>query len=570
MSQSRFLKVTVDFMKAASASGVPWLGIGGGGALTTTVATRAAQSFAGGFHTSAVQCDAPKWSAAAVAGEYQGGASAIKAADVVLESKEAAEEIAVSTTRRARFAQAMADMYGKEVPQYPELVELVADVNAAHLKKHPELAAEVGDLGRLVQERHGAIRLGRPDELATMARLFKVMGMEPVDYYDLTASGLPVHSTAFRPTDPEALETNPFRVFTSLLRTDLLPDELQAEIEPVLAKRQIFSDILLELIELHEAKGDFTALEEAEFVREATAVFRWQPEAAIDQELYERLLKQNSLVADIVGFQNPHINHLTPRTLDIDAVHAEMEARGMKTIPQIQGAPRRKTDVVLRQTSFQALDEPTKFPDGAGGYTEGTHRARFGEIEQRGVALTPEGRALYDRLLAEYEERSAGMKPAEKDLVKQEVFAEFPEGWDNLRKAGLAYFDYQLSPDAATLMEANGDTGAALSKLDMNILVERGYVVAVPITYEDFLPASAAGIFGSNLDDRSSGSVKADANLEMFEAALGRPVLRSFDLYGQQQEMSIEAVRIGIAMESAGKWASVAALDNIESERGVF
>jgi hypothetical protein len=34
--------------------------------------------------------------------------------------------------------------------------------------------------------------------------------------------------------------------------------------------------------------------------------------------------------------------------------------------------------------------------------------------------------------------------------------------------------------------------------------------------------------------------------------------------------MSIEAVRIGIAMESAGKWASVAALDNIESERGVF
>jgi uncharacterized glyoxalase superfamily metalloenzyme YdcJ len=29
----------------------------------------------------------------------------------------------------------------------------------------------------------------------------------------------------------------------------------------------------------------------------------------------------------------------------------------------------------------------------------GSHSARFGEIEQRGAALTPKGRALYDRLL---------------------------------------------------------------------------------------------------------------------------------------------------------------------------
>jgi uncharacterized glyoxalase superfamily metalloenzyme YdcJ len=33
------------------------------------------------------------------------------------------------------------------------------------------------------------------------------------------------------------------------------------------------------------------------------------------------------------------------------------------------------------------------------GEHRGTHSARFGEIEQRGVALTPKGRALYDRLL---------------------------------------------------------------------------------------------------------------------------------------------------------------------------
>ncbi len=30
---------------------------------------------------------------------------------------------------------------------------------------------------------------------------------------------------------------------------------------------------------------------------------------------------------------------------------------------------------------------------------QGTHTARFGEIEQRGVALTPKGRQIYDELL---------------------------------------------------------------------------------------------------------------------------------------------------------------------------
>ncbi len=34
-------------------------------------------------------------------------------------------------------------------------------------------------------ERHDAIRLGKPYELFTIRRLFKVMGMQPVGYYDL-------------------------------------------------------------------------------------------------------------------------------------------------------------------------------------------------------------------------------------------------------------------------------------------------------------------------------------------------------------------------------------------------
>jgi uncharacterized glyoxalase superfamily metalloenzyme YdcJ len=54
----------------------------------------------------------------------------------------------------------------------------------------------------------------------------------------------------------------------------------------------------------------------------------------------------------------------------------------------IEGPPRR-CPILLRQTSFKALDEPIAFTDQH--ETRGSHSARFGEIEQRGAALTPKG-----------------------------------------------------------------------------------------------------------------------------------------------------------------------------------
>ena len=111
-------------------------------------------------------------------------------------------------------------------------------------------------------ERHGAIRLGTPEELSTIRRLFMVMGMVPVGYYDLSVSGIPVHSTAFRPTSEEALRRNPFRVFTSLLRLDLIEDgEARRAAAAALARRNIFTPRCMELIEQFEGTAFSTKLE---------------------------------------------------------------------------------------------------------------------------------------------------------------------------------------------------------------------------------------------------------------------------------------------------------------------
>ena len=109
---------------------------------------------------------------------------------------------------REQFSQAMSAMYQQEVPQYGTLLELVADVNLAVLENNPQLHEKMvnaDELARLNVERHGAIRVGTAQELATLRRIFAIMGMYPVSYYDLSQAGVPVHSTAFRPIDDASL-----------------------------------------------------------------------------------------------------------------------------------------------------------------------------------------------------------------------------------------------------------------------------------------------------------------------------------------------------------------------------
>ncbi len=84
-----------------------------------------------------------------------------------------------------------------------------------------------------------------------------------------------MHSTAFRPIDDEALARNPFRVFTSLLRLELIESaELRERAAGILAERDIFTPGARELIELSERQGGLTDEQADRFVAEA-----WRPSA---------------------------------------------------------------------------------------------------------------------------------------------------------------------------------------------------------------------------------------------------------------------------------------------------
>lgn len=436
---------------------------------------------------------------------------------------------------RDRFSKAMSAMYQSEVPQYATLLELVEQVNRETLERDSDLAERLAahdELHRLGVERHGAIRVGSADELAMLRRLFAVMGMYPVGYYDLSEAGVPVHATAFRPVEDAALARNPFRLFTSLLRLELIDDPaLRERAAAILKERDIFTPGVRELIERHEAQGGLGEAQAERFVAEALETFRWHQDATVDLDTYQALHEEHRLIADVVCFRGPHINHLTPRTLDIDEVQRRMPEAGMNPKAVIEGPPRRDCPILLRQTSFKALEETIRFA----GERQGSHTARFGEIEQRGMALTAKGRALYDRLLGESRQRTAGLDNAAHQRVLAEVFAAIPDDEAELRRQGLAFFEYR--PTQA------GRDAAPVESDDRESLLERGLITARPITYEDFLPVSAAGIFQSNLGEEGNQAYAGNANREAFETALGAPVTDELTLYAEREKASWRATR---------------------------
>lgn len=450
---------------------------------------------------------------------------------------------------RAKFASAISNMYQAEAPQYRAMKALVADVNRQALAADPQLERrllESGDLARLDVERHGAIRVGTAEELSTLRRLFAIMGMAPVGYYDLSVAGLPVHSTAFRPVGESAMRASPFRIFTSLLRPDLIVDAEAREIATkILARRDIFTPRCRALIDLFERRG-FDDEETREFVVEAVETFRWYGHATVSSAVYQQLYAAHPLLADIVCFKGPHINHLTLHALDIDAVHAAMVERGMSPKAIIEGPPRRRCPILLRQTSFKARAETIDFIEEDGRRQSGAHAARFGEIEQRGAALTAKGRALFDRLLAEAQAAAplaadgANASAFCEELTRR--FAAFPDDDVALRRDRLAFFRY--SPDA------NVRAGEPKSRPSMDDLLRIGVLQAEPILYEDFLPVSAAGIFRSNLGDQRAEEFIERADRRAFEAALGAPVLDELALYQEAEARSLTASLEALGLES--------------------
>ncbi|KAL4733126.1 hypothetical protein BDV11DRAFT_210454 [Aspergillus similis] len=450
---------------------------------------------------------------------------------------------------RTTFALALSTMYKAEVPLYGDLVRIVHDINTqAHTQSAPH---SIKSPFCLTIERHGAICLGTPAELHTMHRVFALLGMEPVGYYDLSIAGLPMHATCFRPVTTAALAQNLFRVFTTLLQPELLKSTAARDIAmTILSKRRIFTNKLLKLLDVVESQqgGRVTAPQAESFIAQAMLTFGWRSVATATRDEYELLRIEHPILADIACFRDAHINHLTPRMLDIGAAQEAMRAAGMAVKSRIKGPPARMCPILLRQTSFLVLEEKIQFQTGEDNrdeeeWTQGLHKVRFGEIKERGAVVTPVGRRLYDELL-EKAINQAAAEGGDVDKVLVMVFRAYPDLWAALRRRGLAYFKYCCTNKMVKIpdtMIADARSEDLLEKLIAADIVE-----IVPIMYEDFLPLSAAGIFQLNLQGNGQASASAmkeemiGGDKQGYERTLGCTVIDADEIYANLQKESIK------------------------------
>jgi len=135
-----------------------------------------------------------------------------------------------------RLFSELSRMFGQEVPLYDKSLAVNGVCNRAVCdllaRRYRGFAVSDEQLEKTSGERHGAIRIGRPDEYRWIGRFFACFAMQPHNFYDMTSVGAksqPVIATAFRSVvHPE------HRVFSSLLQTSYFDPETKARVEALL------------------------------------------------------------------------------------------------------------------------------------------------------------------------------------------------------------------------------------------------------------------------------------------------------------------------------------------------
>ena len=219
-------------------------------------------------------------------------------------------------------------MFGAEVPLYDKSLDINRACNntvcALLAKLFTGFTMTADQLERASGERHGAIRIGTPEEYRWITRFFACFAMEPHNFYDMTTVGAksqPVIATAFRSRN------NPdHRVFTSLLQTDYFDPETRRRLDTILANRNIFSDRAKSLIQQAEQDGGLSKQDADQLITEAAErIFKWTGRAR-DHKLYKHLCDAGfKIAADIACFERHHLNHLTPNTLCMDLYTSAMK-----------------------------------------------------------------------------------------------------------------------------------------------------------------------------------------------------------------------------------------------------
>ena len=354
-------------------------------------------------------------------------------------------------------------LFAREVPMYDRslLVNRACNRTVCELvgKLHTGFAISDSQLDRTSGERHGAIRIGRPDEYRWIGRFFGCFAMEPHNFYDMTSVGSksqPIIATAFRSVvRPE------HRVFTSLLMTDYFDPGTRGRIESLLATREVFSARAKELVERCERQGGLVHSDFEALIGEATSrIFRWTGRAR-DHALYQHLCKTGfKIAADIACFESHHLNHLTPNTFCLDLYVASMK----RCLGEIDETGFRTRATLALARLSKAADR-----DWLRLHFKHLSHAEIDSWQPGAVAATDIGRWV-DALLSTFRGESFQLS-----TLKHAGFKDFTEGPSEDTPILLRQDAYKALTEPVQFREADGSVVDTVHTARFGEIEERGY-----------------------------------------------------------------------------------------------
>ena len=506
-----------------------------------------------------------------------------------------------------RLFAALSTMFAGEVPLYGGALAVNEACNAAACRllaaRFPGLRAGVAPAA-LGAERHGAIRIGRPDEYRQVGRLFACFAMEPHGFYDMTSVGAkrqPIIATAFRSRRrPE------HRMFCSLLVTDGFSADVRRRIEEALAPRDVLGDEARRLLDRHDRNGGLDADEGAALVGECVGrIFAWTGRGG-PHELYRDLVAADMrIAADIACFPSHHLNHLAFNSLAIDLFTAAMrrclaerdDAWFRARAGAVLAGLADRTDAALVRLLLPGV--PAALPTGeavpaavvegiAADLADrlGTEPFALHRLPHTGFKESTEGPPADVPVLLRQDSYRALTEPVSFGLLAGGTVA----GSHTARFGEVEQRGYACSLQGRALYDdclARGSDGAAFAPLgrsadelfargqivgryrptaaglaaraagarltgDLEVLLAAGLVSREPLRYEDFLPVSAAGIFASNLRQVAGSAATAPAAARTrgeLETILGRTIIDPVAADTETEAASIRETleRLGIA-----------------------
>ena len=396
-------------------------------------------------------------------------------------------------------------MFGQEVPLYDKSLVVNRACNRAVGtllgQLHVGFSLSDEQLDQTSGERHGAIRIGKPEEYRLMGRFFAAFGMLPHNFYDMAnvgAKSQPIIATAFRS------KLNPdHRVFCSLLLTDYFDAPTKARIEAVLATREVFSARAKQLLDKNEQHGGLSWGDANALIAEGVnRIFKWTGQAR-DYQLYKDLCAAGfKIAADIACFESHHLNHLTPNTFCMDLYTAAMKF-GMGEM----------TEATFRRRAATALERLTQRAD------RDWLRLHFKQVNRAEIAGFPAGKLPPNAVTEATETLTRRLQ--QDDLALRKLphagFKDFTEGPSEDTPVLLRQDAYKALTEPVTFRNADGSVVNAVHTARFGEIEQRFYATtpAGRALYDRCLAEADAA------REKNPGLAKTD--FAAFEAMYAKP-----------------------------------------------